>query len=73
MNNVAARDAAVEEIKNQNLQLLKMNENFKEENEAQNTTIQELNDKVTELEQVKLQNDRLILTLKGKLEDALQA
>ena len=37
MNNVAARDAAVEEIKNQNLQLMKMNENFKEENESQNT------------------------------------
>ena len=52
---------------------MKMNENFKEENEAQNATIQELNDKVSELEQIKLQNDRLILTLRGKLEDALQA
>ena len=73
MKNVAARDAAVEEIKNQNIQLLKMNENFKAENEAQNATIQDLNDKVTELEQIKLQNERLILTLRGKLDDALQA
>ena len=38
----------------------------------QNDIILELKDMVTELEQLKMQNERLILTLKGKLEDALQ-
>ena len=73
MNNVAVRDAAVEDIKKHNVQLMVMNENFKEDIERQNTNIQELNDRVSELEQIKIQGERLISQLKGKLEDALQA
>ena len=54
MNNVAVRDAAVEDIKKHNVQLMVMNENFKEDIERQNTNIQELNDRVSELEQIKI-------------------
>ena len=54
MNNVAVRDAAVEDIKKHNVQLMVMNENFKEDIERQNTNIQELNDRVIELEQIKI-------------------
>ena len=39
MNNVAVRDAAVEDIKKHNVQLMVMNENFKEDIERQNTSI----------------------------------
>ena len=50
MSNVATRDAAVEDIKKHNLQLVDMNEHFKADIERQNTTINELNDKLNVLE-----------------------
>ena len=55
MSNVATRDAAVEDIKKHNLQLVDMNEHFKADIERQNTTINELNDKLNALAQIKLQ------------------
>ena len=60
MNNVAVRDAAVEDVKKHNLQLVVMNENFKLDIEKQNTTIHELNDKISELEQIKMQGEKLV-------------
>ena len=50
MSNVATRDAAVEDIKKHNLQLVSMNEHFKADIERQNTTINELNDRLNALE-----------------------
>ena len=63
----------MEDIKNQNKHLIGMHEGLKKENEAQTATIQELNDKICEFEQIKMRSERLIITLRGKLEDALQA